>query len=154
MRKFLFSISVLFILTNIAQAQTKTDETPIIAADANSCELNSLYIDVLRNELLKNNEKAFVIVRKTENETNYVRQKRLAQIRSILLGYKGYDKEKVIFAEGEDDKTQAKVEFYLGSKLFFVALAGRSFRVCWDCCEDDVYARVPKRKKVFKKKQR
>ncbi|MDQ3748634.1 MAG: hypothetical protein M3367_06435 [Acidobacteriota bacterium] len=154
--KNLFLILALFIFAGISFAQKNTDEATIVSADANSCELNSLYIDLLRNELSKNNEKVFVFVRKTKGETNYVRQQRLSQIRSILLGYKGYAKEKVIFAEGEDDETQGKVEFYLGSRLFFVALAKNNLRICWDCCDVgyEFYVKVPKPKRISKKKQK
>lgn len=156
MKKSLIFILLMLVFASVCYTQEKADEVEIIKADINSCELNSLNIDVLRNELVKADEKVFVIIRKTKNETNYVRQQRLLQIRSILLGYKGFPKEKVIFAEGEDDERQGKVELYLGSKLFFVALARKNLRICWDRCDVpyDDYLKVSRAKKASKKKQK
>lgn len=144
-----------FILTGVCYSQDETDKFSIVKADLNSCELNSLHIDGLRNALGNSSKNVFVIVRKGENETDYVNRQRLVQIREIMLGYKGFPKEKVIFGESEDKGNQGKVEFYIGGELVFVALAQKNLRICWDCCSIPYgdYLKVPKPKKISKKKQ-
>lgn len=156
MKKNLFLIVFVLIFASFCYAQEEINKVAIIKANGGSCELNSLLIDNLTNMFVETDQKLFVIVRKTKNEINYVRQQRLLQIRNLLLEHKGFPEERIIFAEGEDDKKQDKIEFYLGSRLVFVALANKNLRICWDCCvvsyED--YIKLPKKKKILKKKQK
>ncbi|MGI8669580.1 MAG: hypothetical protein ACR2J3_06970 [Aridibacter sp.] len=155
MKNLLFILLILM-AAGVCYSQEKTENAPIVKADLNSCELNSLYIDGLRNEAGNTSEKVFVIVRKTKDETDYVNRQRLLQIRGILLGYKGFADKKVFFGESETNDNQGKVEFYLGGRLIFTALAQKNKRICWDCCSIPYndYLKVPKPKKVLKKKQK
>lgn len=155
MKNLLF-ILLISMTAGVCYSQDKTENAPIVKADFNSCELNSAYLDGLRNVAGNAGEKVFVIAIKTRNETDYVNRQRLLQIRGIMFGYKGFSKERVFFGESETKDNQGKVEFYLNGELIFTALAQKNRRICWDCCDIpyDDYLKIPKPKKILKKKLR
>jgi hypothetical protein len=126
-------------------AQESPTETQIIKGDANSCELNSLYLDMLTNEYRANNERVFVIARLGRGETSRALILRRLDVSRMYLNGR-IKNDRILFAEGEKVKGEGRVEFYLGSKLFLVSLAERGRNVCLTCCDD--YIPPTKRKRV------
>lgn len=119
-----------------AKAQTASQEPAIgtVVGDANACEINAAYLDVLINTARESNERVFVIIRLGRGETSrYLIHRRLHNARTYLVG--SLPPERVILAEGERTTEQGRVEFYLGSTLMINALVARGGDLCVDCCE-------------------
>ena len=130
-----------------AIAQKPPSETQIIKGDANSCELNSLYLDNLISEQRANGERIFAIARLGRGEVKRsLRLNRLEYARLYLIESGRTQKEKVVFAEGERVDGEGRVEFYPGSKLYLVSLAERGKNVCLTCCKDYIPPRRGRRK--------
>ena len=120
-----------------AVAQESSTETQVVKGDANSCELNSAYLDYIVMEQRAKGERIYVIARLGRSEVNRsLNRARLEYARFYLLESGRTQKEKVVFAEGERIDGEGRVEFYLGSRLFLVSLAERGKNVCLTCCED------------------
>lgn len=110
----------------------------IIEDNANACELNSLYTDMISVAVAKNSElNAFVIFRPATRESRATINKRFRIVTNFLRNYKGLKSKAYIFAIGERVDSQSRTEFYLGNRLFFVALAKRGKVPCMDCCGFD-----------------
>lgn len=139
-----------------------------VKADANACELNSLYFDMIRNELASDptaRVSAKFYAGKSEN--NIVSEKRANYVRKFLEQYKGFDASRLEFVNsGKLDKDELpKIEFYLvragetEGKLYLLTYAQLNKTPCLDCCED---ARVfpqyigskPKKKPLKQRKKR
>lgn len=120
-----------------APGQTPSSETRIVKGDANSCELNSAYLDYMVVEQRTNAERIFVISRLGRGEfRRSLGLGRLRYARFYLLESGRTQKDKVVFAEGGRMDGEGHVEFYLGSRLYRVSLAARGRNVCLTCCED------------------
>jgi hypothetical protein len=120
-----------------AIAHESSTGTQIIKGDANSCELNSAYLDYMVMEQRAKGERIFVIARLGRGEVNRsLNHNRLEYARFYLLESGRTQKEKIVFAEGERINGEGRVEFYLGSRLFLVSLAERGKNVCLTCCDD------------------
>ena len=120
-----------------AIAHEPSTEMQIIKGDANSCELNSAYLDYMVMEQRAKGERIFVIARLGQGEVNRsLNHNRLEYARFYLLESGRTQKEKIVFAEGERVNGEGRVEFYLGSRLFLVSLAERGKNVCLTCCDD------------------
>jgi hypothetical protein len=118
-------------------AQESPPETQVVEGDANACELNSAYLDYMLMEQRARGERIFVIARLGRGEVNRsLNRRRLWSAGFYLLESGRTRKEQVVFAEGERVDGGGRVEFYLGSRLFLVSLAGRGKNVCLTCCED------------------
>ena len=132
----LLILVVCWLVVGSAQAQQSLAEAYIVKSDANAGELNSLYLDLLMNEHLSNNERFFVIARLGRGERERsLNLKRLHAARSNLVELKGINKEQVILAEGKQIAGPGRLEFYLGSRLRLVSLAARGKNVSLVCCE-------------------
>lgn len=133
MKKILSSILITIISSAFCFAQSTKDETITIKADANACELNSLYFDTIASIVSKNNERVFAIFRAGKDETENVNENRLIYVKTFLeqVKWKGLD---VIYARGEKAGGEARVEFYVGGKLFLVTLAQKNKTPCLTCC--------------------
>jgi hypothetical protein len=109
-----------------------------------SCEENAAHFDGLANMMNGNEERLFVIARlgKGEVSLNYNRR-RLYNVRIYFKNWENVpnwniDAKRFVFAEGESLKTEeARIEFYLSSKLVIVSLVKRNRDICVDCCEFD-----------------
>ena len=138
-----------FMACESVTAQESPTETQIIKGDANSCELNSLYLDMLTNEYRANNERVFVIARLGRGETSRALILRRLDVSRMYLNGR-IKNDRILFAEGERVKGEGRVEFYLGSKLFLVSLAERGRNVCLTCCDDHI---PPTKRKRVKRRR-
>ena len=147
----LIPVVATFLLINIAGdvfAQKKSDEPDIIKGDANSCELNAVFLDVLWNMARESSDRLFVIARRGESEpSRLLNHRRLQSVRDQLVR-RQIAAERIVFAEGEPIKGKGQVEFYFGSRLVFVSLAMPDGGLCLDCCED------PPIKPIIRKRRR
>jgi hypothetical protein len=118
-------------------AQTHSSDT-IIVESRGSGELNSLHLDNLVYGLRGSvAERLFVIARLGDGETaRRLNLARLEGARFYLVESGRAQKERIVFAEGERVKGEGRVEFYLGSKLYLVSLAGRGKNINFTCCDD------------------
>ncbi len=119
-------------------AQGAQSNTKIVKGDANSCELNSLYLDYLAQDARASLERIFVIARLGKGEKSRdLNRTRLVAARFYLIANRELKKEMIIFAEGDRADKEGRLEFYLGSKLYLVSLVERGKDVCLTCCNDD-----------------
>jgi hypothetical protein len=136
---FILTVSLLVIGSGVAAAQN-TQEPVIVPGDANACETNAVYLDVLINMARESKERVFVIARLGRAETSrYLIHRRLHNARTYL---RRLNPEQIVVAEGERAEGQGRVEFYLGSKLILVGLVARGGDLCVNCCEAEVLGRL------------
>lgn len=141
-------ITFLFFCSAPTAAQDSPNETRIVKGDANSCELNSAYLDYMAAEQSKNGGLIFVIARLGNGEVKRsISLDRLQYARFYLLMNREIQRDKVVFAEGERVDGEGRVEFYLGSKLHLVSLAERGKNVCLTYCDDYVPPKKNRRKR-------
>jgi hypothetical protein len=115
-------------------------QEPSVPGDANACETNAVYLDGLINMAQESKERVFVIARLGKAETSrYLIHRRLHNARTYL---RRLNPEQVVIAEGKQAEGQGRVEFYLGSRLIFVALVARGGDLCVNCCEAEVLGRL------------
>lgn len=89
-------------------------------------------------EAVNTNQKIFIVFRAGDGESSAVNLRRFNIVRKFLKKNKGWkDGETFIFARGEKVKGQGRIEFYLGSKLFWTALAKKGKIPYMDCCGFD-----------------
>jgi hypothetical protein len=152
---FKFALAfILLVSSQAALAQTNPDEPRIIPGDANSCELNSAFLDLLSNDSRANpNDRVFVIAHLGHGEmSRNLNRRRLHNVRTYLSGR--IDANRIIFAESDPVNGDGRVEFYLGSKLIFVSLVKRGGDICVTCCDDDpAYYGLGKRDRRRKRKR-
>lgn len=129
-------------------AQTSPGDT-IIVEGRSSGELNSLHLDNLAYELRSSVAgRVFVIARLGDGETaRWLNLARLEGARFYLVESGRTQKERIVFAEGERVKGEGRVEFYLGSRLYLVSLAGRGKAINFTCCDDYIPPGRSKRKR-------
>jgi len=113
-------------------------------------EMNSARLDSLATEQASSQERIFVIARLGRGEgANALNQLRLQAARAYLVGTRGLDPAKIVFAAGEKFEGEGRVEFYLGSRLELISLAPRNRNVVLSCCGDTVpeLPRHPRRRR-------
>jgi hypothetical protein len=159
---FLFLIIQLTIVVSLGQIAS-------VKADANACELNSLHLDGLRNELA-NNPTAKIIAKfyAGKSENNIVSEKRTDYIRKFLEKHKGFDSSRLEFINSGKLKTNEnpKTEFYIlqagetEGTLYLVTYSRPNRTPCLDCCGEDLLPKnigskpKPKQKTIKKPKKR
>lgn len=144
------------------------NDAAIVQADANACELNSLYFDMIRNELASN-PTAQVTAKfyAGKDEKNGVSEKRADYVRRFLEQRKGFDPSRLEFVNSGQlgTKENPKIEFYIvqtyesDGKLYLVTYARPNKTPCLDCCEDErVFPQhigsKPRRKMTKQRKER
>ncbi|MFN0141097.1 MAG: hypothetical protein ACKVQW_13545 [Pyrinomonadaceae bacterium] len=133
-------ITLFFLASSMTLGQETPDEPPYtVEADANACELNRVYLDLLLGEAKKdreNKELIFVISRLGRTESYRLNRVRLVKAKDALTFGKDFSAERVITAIGDRlaDAKAGHLEFYLGGKLFLISKAPRNKRVCLSCC--------------------
>ena len=117
-----------------AQNSTPEAEVEIVPATARGCQRNTINIANLGALVQTTKKKAFVIARLGNGETNHLlNRRRLNDVRTEF-GI-NWDSSKIILAEGERVKGQARIEFYLGSELAHISLMARNGDFCSACCD-------------------
>jgi hypothetical protein len=139
---FLFVIGHLTVVVCFAQSAGAT-----VKADANACELNSLHLDGLRDELA-NSPTAKIIAKfyAGKSETVSVGEKRVSYIRKFLEQRKRFDFSRVDFVNSVmlATKENPKTEFYLvqagetEGSLYLVTYSQPNKTPCLDCCGKDL----------------
>jgi len=121
-------------MTGTLTAQTKTAyPKPYIAPnDANACEVNSAYYDLLIQTILSGNERLFVIARLGRGESPDILRRRLHNVKSYFEGR--LKPERITFTQGEKFEGEGRVEFYVGSELTVVSPSKRNADLCVSCC--------------------
>lgn len=123
--------------SNNVLAQKNPDEPAIIKGDSNSCELNAAYLDMLANMARSSNERIFVIARLGRGEqSSLISRRRLQSVREQFVRVRALSAQRIILAEGDYINDDGRIEYYFGSKLIFVSLAGRNEGLCLSCCDD------------------
>lgn len=113
-------------------AQQPSDEPALLKGK--DCESNLTILWNLIYEAENSGDRIFVIARLGRGETSrHLTHRRLYNARTYIATR--FKSGKVVFAEGEQTAAEARVEFYLGSKLKAVALMGRGGDLCVCCCE-------------------
>jgi hypothetical protein len=139
---FLGSVLTLvpFIFDPGVAAAPNPQEPAVVPGDANACETNAVHLDGLINMAQEGKERVFVVARLGRAETSrYLIHRRLHNARTYL---RRLNTDQVVIAEGAQSAGQGRVEFYLGSKLIFVALVARGGDLCVNCCEAEVLGRL------------
>jgi len=136
---FLFLIINMTLVVCFGQGAT-------VKADANACELNSLHLDGLRNELA-GNPTAKVIAKSYTGKSENIRvgEKRNSYIRKFLEQNKGFDSSRVEFVNAGRLGTNEnpKTEFYIvqagetEGTLYLVTYSRPNRTPCLDCCAED-----------------
>lgn len=143
------------------------DDFATVEADANACELNSAYFDMLRNELTNDpTTKVSAKFYAGKSENTVVSEKRANYVRKFLERYKGFDPSRLEFVDSGKLGTNEnpKIEFFIvrasetEGKLFLVSYAQVNRTPCLDCCEDErvfpQYIGSGQRKKVTKQRKK
>ena len=143
MKTLLFLFVIIYLTGIVCFAQ---DDFASVKADANACELNSLHLDGLRNELA-NSPTAKIIAKfyAGKGETLSVGEKRTSYIRKFLEQNKGFDLSRIDFVNSATLETNEnpKTEFYLiqageiEEKLYLVTYSQPNRTPCLDCCGED-----------------
>jgi hypothetical protein len=107
----ILTISVLWTISSSEQiiAQSSSSETHTVEGDANSCELNSLYLDMMTNEHRANNERVFVIARLGRGETSRSLLRHRLGISRVYLNGR-IKSDRILFAEGDRVNGKGRVE--------------------------------------------
>lgn len=157
--KTLLSLFVIICLTGIGCFAQ--DDSASVKADANACELNSLHLDRLRNELA-NSPTAKIIAKfyAGKSETLSVGEKRTSYIRKFLEKHKGFDSSHLEFINSGKLETNEnpKTEFYIvqagetEGKLYLVTYSQPNRTPCLDCCGEDLLPKNIGSKSKSKKK--
>src|SRR5215213_5185553 len=121
-KTFLLALIILASV-NFCFSQVNDDAENTTKADANSCEMNSLYFDMISNKVAESKERIFAIFRAGKGETESVNAKRLAHVKTFLEQSKGWKRFDVIYARGEKSDGEGQIEFYVGGKLFLISHA-------------------------------
>lgn len=143
MKTLLFLPIIIYLTGIVCFAQ---DDFASVKADANTCELNSLHLDQLRNELA-NSPMAKIIAKfyAGKSETLSVGEKRTSYIRKFLEQNKGFDLSRIDFVNSARLETNEnpKTESYLvqageiEGKLYLVTYSQPNRTPCLDCCGED-----------------
>lgn len=108
----------------------------IVQATAERCQQNTVNIANLKQVARTNNQKVFVIAHLGEGEKSLnLSQRRLKDIGAEFNQASPMSRDKIILAEGERVKGQARIDVYLGSELYFVSYIPRNGDFCSLCCD-------------------
>lgn len=153
-KKILFLVLLVNISASLFFAQEKKEEPIISPIDNSSCEHNSLYFDVIWNEVRKSKERIFIIFRAGKGETETVNAKRLNYVKEFLQNSKGWKDFDTVYALGEKTNEEGKIEFYIGGKLFLIVPSPKNKTPCLDCCGDEAHypQNLVKKKRIGKRK--
>jgi len=117
-----------------------------------SGEIHSSLSDMMRTIVRQSGERLFVIVRLGDSETSRrVVTARIKAAKNYFLRDDNFKAQTAVFAEGERVEGEGRFEYYLGSKLQFVALAPKNKIINFTCCEDYF---PPVKKKTKRKKSK
>jgi len=141
------TILLLFVIIHLTVAVCSgQNDFATVQADANACELNSAYFDMLRNELA-NDPTAKVSAKfyAGKSENTIVSEKRANYVRKFLELSKGFDSSRLEFVNSGKLETNEnpKIEFYIvrasetEGKLRLVSYAQVNKTPCLACCEDE-----------------
>jgi hypothetical protein len=134
--KLVFVIALIANL-NATHPQTASSQPVFPEIGLHNCEQNSALLDLLANELLSKEERAFVIARPECGENlRDLNRRRLYNVRTYLVE-RSIDTKRLIFAEGERVEERGRIEVYVGSRLLFISLIKRNKDVCVICCSPD-----------------
>lgn len=134
--RFLVISFLIMFAINLVRGQAPVE--PIVVKSAPSaCELNSLYADWIRGEVLNSNQRIFVISRPGNKEAKNVNEKRLTVIKAFLQKRKGWEQLSVVYAQGERVSGPPQIEFYVNGELYLVILTKTNTGPCMDCCDFD-----------------
>jgi len=136
-QKLLLLFLITMFLATSSFSQEKNEEPIISEANAAACEGNSLYFDVISNEVVKSKERIFIIFRAGKVETEIVNAKRLNYVKEFLQNIKGWRTFDTVYARGEKTNGEGKIEFYIGGKLSLIVISPKNKTPCLDCCEDE-----------------
>lgn len=134
MVRFLCIILLILVASTWVAAQKINDSATVVEADGNSCEINSLQIDVLGSTASNTGERIYVIARAGRAETEAVNLRRLQKLRQFLERLKGFTNLDVIYARRERVSGEGQIEFYAGSSLRLIIKAKLNRSPCMDCC--------------------
>ena len=117
-----------------------------------SGEDHSSLSDAMRLLARQNGERLFVIVRLGDGEiSRSVVAARIKAAQNYFLRDDSFKNQTPIFAEGERVSGKGRFEYYLGSKLQFIALAPKNKIINFTCCID-YFPTAKKNKKPKRKK--
>ena len=153
-QKFLLLVLITVFSATLSFSQEKNQEPIISEANGAACELNSLYFDVISNEVVKSKERIFIIFRSGKGETEIVNARRLVYVKRFLQNRKGWRVFKTIYARGEKSDGEGKIEFYIGGNLFLVVMSPKNKTPCLDCCDIESFnpQNLVKKKRKAKRK--
>ena len=129
-------LTVLFIalfgIFAVGQTENKESAEFVIESKGQWCESNNVGLDIL-SVLLNENPatKLFIIARAGTGEKASVIKRRLDETEYVVLGIKGFNEKRVIFATGDSIKGEGRLDFYLGSKLFMIVRMKKKDSVCY-----------------------
>jgi len=137
------------------------DDFATVKADANACELNSLYLDGLRSETAQN-PTARIIVKYYggKSEKTFASQARIRYVRTFLERHKSFDLSRIEFVDVGTLETDGnpKIEFYIAQagetdgKLFLATYSQPNKTPCLDCCQAEFMPKTIGSKTKVKKK--
>jgi hypothetical protein len=134
---------------NATLGQELIDE-PILSNS--SGEIHSSLSDEMRTVARQSGERLFVIVRLGDGETSQrIVTARIKAAKNYFLQGDYFKAQTAVFAEGERVNGEGRFEYYLGSKLQFIALAPKNKIINFTCCEDYF---PPVKKKTKRKKSK
>jgi hypothetical protein len=132
----LIILSVVSYSSSITKAQSPSPEPEVIPANATRCQRNTTNIANLKQVARIRNEKVFVIAHLGSGEVSQnLNRRRLKDIGSEFDQIGPMDRKILILAEGERVKGQPRVDFYLGSELYFVSYIPRNGDFSSLCCD-------------------
>lgn len=147
-------VRLIVILTLLIISSISGFSQNVVEADANSCELNSLYADMIRVQVNNTAEKIYVIAYRGMGETEAVNNKRLSLVKNFLNVNKGWSGLTPVYAAGDVVQKQGRLDIYVGSSLNWVLKAQKNAAPCMDCCGQDFLSskgdllRKPKKAKL------
>jgi hypothetical protein len=107
----------------------------IVEGDANSCEANNRFLEILGHKAKNENENIIIIARLGFRErSSKLNKLRLDKTKRELVQGIHVPEEKIITAQGEPISSQGRVEFYFKGKLFLVSLVEKDKNICTNCC--------------------
>jgi len=137
----LIVVATISIDSSCVWAQEASQKPDIIQPNAARCQQNTIYIADTGAIVQTTKDRMFVIARLGTGETSRrLNQQRLADIKAEYGD--NFRDGKIILAEGPRVTGLGRVEFYLGSDLYWISRLPRNGDFCTACCD---------RKQVFYK---
>jgi hypothetical protein len=128
MFKFIIGATLLC-LVSVIGIRSQTD---MLSSSGTECEVNNLYLDRLRGEVAKGTDRVFLISYSSKSEKSGIDNKRLGYTRFISTDFKRFPKDKLTIATGERaTEKDIRLEFWIGSKLFWIMSLSRNQIPCY-----------------------